>query len=59
MKTFKEYINEEKSQDAYDRFFQKMLNKWNVDAPDELSDEEKKKFFDAVDKGWKADNESD
>ena len=57
MKSFKEYINEEKSQDAYDRFFNKMLNKWNVDSPEDLSDEEKKKFFDAVDKGWKADKE--
>jgi len=59
MKSFKEYINEEKSQNAYDRFFQKMLNKWNIDSPEELSDEDKTKFYDAVDKGWKADNESD
>lgn len=57
MKSFKEYINEEKSQDAYDRFFNKMLKKWNVDSPEELSDEKKKEFFDAVDKGWKADDE--
>jgi hypothetical protein len=36
-----------------------MLKKWGVKSPDELSDTEQKKFFDEVDKGWKADKETD
>lgn len=60
MESFKSWMNEEKnnkSDDAYEVFFQKQLNKWGIDSPEELSDKEKKKFFDYVDKNWKADNE--
>jgi len=65
MKTFVELINEgkdendEKDGDEYKAFFNKMLKKFNVQDPSELSGDEKKKFFDAVDKGWKADKETD
>ena len=44
---------------AYQKFFQSMLKKYGVKEPDELSPEEKKKFYDEVDAGWKGDNESD
>ena len=47
------------SEDAYKEFFKKMLNKYGVKTPSELSDDKKKEFFNAVDKGWKADKESD
>jgi hypothetical protein len=60
MKSFKQYINEKAETDsAYEAFFQKKLKQWNVDSPEELSDEKQKEFFDEVDKEWKADNESD
>lgn len=54
MKSFKEYVTEDK---AYDIFFQKALSKWGADSPEDLDDEEKKKFFDYIDKNWKADDE--
>lgn len=47
------------SEDAYKEFFKKMLNKYGVKTPSELSDDKKKAFFNAVDKGWKANKESD
>ena len=47
------------SEDAYKEFFKKMLNKFGVKTPSELSDEKKKEFFNAVDKGWKATKETD
>ena len=50
------YINEESS---YQEYFNKMLKKYGVSSPDELSDADKKKFFDEVDKGWKAKKETD
>ena len=43
----------------YQAFFNKTLKSFGVDEPDELSDADKKEFFDKVDKGWKGDNESD
>jgi hypothetical protein len=48
-------IREEKYRD----FFKKMMKNWNIDSIEDLSDEKKKKFFDAVDKAWKADKETD
>lgn len=69
MKSFKEYIAEtavdvelveaDKESTEYKEYFAKMLKKYKVDAPDDLSDEDKKKFFDEVDAGWKADKETD
>lgn len=41
---------------AYQAYFKKMLAKYGVKSPDELGDK-KKEFFNAVDKGWKADHE--
>ena len=54
----KNIIREEKT--AYQKFFQKALDKFGVDSPADFKDEEKKKeFFDYVDKNYKAENESD
>ena len=47
----------EKKKDAYKEFFDSKLTKYNVSSPDELSDEEKKKFFDEIESEWKADDE--
>jgi Mg/Co/Ni transporter MgtE len=47
------------SEEEYREFFKKMLNKWNISSPSELSDEKKKEFFDQVDKEWKGKKETD
>ena len=53
-----EQIDEEDT--AYEKFFRKALKKFGVESPaDFKSDEEKKKFFDYVDKEYKAKNEED
>tara|TARA_Y100000593_G_scaffold92733_1_gene185272 strand:- start:3620 stop:4723 length:1104 start_codon:yes stop_codon:yes gene_type:complete len=47
------YEDEEEPAD-YEEFFQAALKKFGVDSPDDFkSDEDKKKFFDYVDKNWK------
>ena len=54
----KNIIREEKT--AYQKFFQKALDKFGVDSPADFKDEKKKKeFFDYVDANYKADNETD
>ncbi len=45
--------------EAYQKFYKETLKKFGVDSPSKLSDEKKKKFFDAIDSGWEADNETD
>ena len=50
------YLNEKS---AYDKFFEKKLKKWGIKSPADLSKKEKIKFFDEVDKEWKAKEESD
>ena len=54
----KNIIREEKT--AYQKFFEKALDKFGVNSPADFKDEEKKKeFFDYVDANYKADNETD
>jgi rubrerythrin len=43
---------------AHQKKFREQLKKFGVKSPAELSDEKKKEFFDAVDAGTKAENES-
>ena len=43
----------------YQKFFSDKLKKYNVSSPDELSDEEKKKFFDEIEKEWTKDESVD
>ena len=50
---------EEKELTPYQKFFKALLKEYGVDSPDELSKEDKKKFFDEVDKKWKAKKEED
>ena len=60
MKSFKEMLKEEKDdKEAYQKYFNKILKKYGVSSPDELPQDKKDDFFDEVDKGWKADKESD
>lgn len=47
-------LNEKES---YEEFFKKKLEKYGIKSPAELSKEEKKKFFDEIDKEWKSKNE--
>jgi len=51
-------LNEDKDP-KYTAYFNKMLKKYDVKSPADLSDEDKTKFYDEVDKGWEADNETD
>ena len=44
--------------EAYKKFFNAALKKFKINSPADLkSDEEKKKFYDYIDKNWEADNE--
>lgn len=49
----------EGSKEEYQRFFDKKLKKYGVDSPEDLSDDEKKKFYNEIDKEWKSDDEED
>lgn len=74
MQTFTEFLEESKTakeesvilegeekgdKKEYQAFFNKTLKKYGADEPDKLSPEDKKKFFDEIDAGWKGDKESD
>ena len=43
--------------EAYQKFFQGMLKKFGVKSPAELSGDKEKEFYDAIDAGWKGDDE--
>ena len=45
--------------EAYKKFFNAKLKKYGVKSPAELSDDEKKKFYDEIDAEWEGDNEED
>lgn len=59
---FREYLREKaecgknKEMD-YKTFFAQKLKKYSVTEPDELSDEDKKKFFDEIDAEWEGEKE--
>jgi hypothetical protein len=59
MLSFKEFVQEKEDKVAYKKYFEKMLKKYGVSSPEELSDEDKKKFFEEVDAGWESDKEED
>jgi len=59
MKTYTEYVNEQrmlneesKLQKEYQEFFNALLKKYEVDSPKDLDEEQSKKFFDEISKGW-------
>ena len=43
--------------EAYQKFFNAALKKFKVDSPAELKDDQKKKFYDYIDKNWEGDDE--
>jgi len=43
--------------EAYQKFFNDTLKKYGVKSPSELKGDDKKKFFDEIDAGWKGDDE--
>ena len=51
-------IFKEDSSEAYKKYFDSMLKKWNVSSPADIPADKKDDFFKAVDKGYKAKNES-
>jgi hypothetical protein len=51
------YLLNEESQ--YQKFVNKKLKKYGVNSPAELKGDQKKKFYDEVDKEWKGKKESD
>jgi len=61
MKQFRQFIEGADGgtgdKEAYKKFFDAKLKKYGVTSPSELSDEDKKKFYDEIDKEWKADHE--
>ena len=55
MKKLTKFINEtekSKKQKEYQEFFDSKLKEYGVDSPAKLDDDEKKKFFDEIDKEW-------
>ena len=53
----KEVSEEEGDKEEYTAFVNKTLKKYGVKSPAELSPEDKKRFYDELDAGWKGDNE--
>lgn len=49
-------VTEEKGE-TYDDFFKRKLGEWKVSGVTDLSDEDKKKFFDEVDAEWTGEKE--
>ena len=48
---------QEGSKEEYEKFFQSALKKFGVKSPADLKDDQKKKFYDYVDKNWKGEGE--
>jgi hypothetical protein len=59
MKTLSQIREASGGKEAYQKFFNSLLKKYGVDSPSELKGDKKKKFFNAVDKGWEGDNPDD
>ena len=58
MKTYRSLMVEG-SKEEYQKFFDKKLAKWKVKSPAELSDEDKKKFFNEIEKEWTGDKDEE
>ena len=53
----KDIIKKLKEDTEYQQFFTKALKKYGKSSPSEMSDDEKKEFFDYVDRNWKGAHE--
>jgi hypothetical protein len=49
----------EEKETEYEKFFNKKLKKFGVSSPNELSAEDKKRFFAEIEDGWDGDDEDD
>jgi hypothetical protein len=58
-KIWEKHILEAKKDKDYDKFFNQMLKKYGVESFKDLPKDKQKKFFDEVDKAWKAKKETD
>lgn len=47
------YLREQDTK--YQEFFKKKMKEWDISSPEDLSDEDKKKFFNEIEKEWKGD----
>tara|TARA_B110000495_G_scaffold66868_1_gene57031 strand:- start:150 stop:542 length:393 start_codon:yes stop_codon:yes gene_type:complete len=56
MKNFRSFVTES-DKEAYKKFFDAKLKKYGVNSPEDLSDADKKKFFNEIDKEWNSDDE--
>lgn len=59
MSKLKEIAKLLRENEDYQTFFKDALRKFGAKTPAEMSDEEKKKFFDYIDKGWDGKVETD
>ena len=55
----KEVAEEEGDREDYMKFFAGKMKKYGVKSPSELSDEDKKKFFNEIEKDWKHDSKEE
>jgi hypothetical protein len=53
---FKQFLVE-KEAETYEQYFAKVLKKYKVEDPTELSDEDQKKFYDEIEAGWNSEDE--
>jgi hypothetical protein len=52
-----DFMAQSEKQKEYQEFFKGKLKEWDVKSPADLSDDEKKTFFDEIDKEWKGEKE--
>ena len=61
MSNFKQFFNHRlnEGKKEYEKFFLETLKKYGVDEPDKLPKDKVKDFWNEIDKGWKAEKETD
>ena len=57
MKSLRTLFEQPEKESDYDIYFKNKLKEYGVNSPNELNDEDKRKFFDDVDAGWKSEQE--
>ena len=57
MKSLRTLFEQLEKESDYYIYFKNKLKEYGVNSPNELNDEDKRKFFDDVDAGWKSEQE--
>jgi len=57
MKSLRTLFEQLEKESDYYIYFKNKLKEYGVNSPNELNDEDKRKFFDDVDAGWKSKKE--